>query len=74
MRRFIAREFKRASIFRAMRDQGFQVDAVSGLMYDRPSATTYYRLPTPYVPMTPTCGLPVGSSPTWPCSGMRRMC
>ena len=32
MRRFIAREFKRASIFRAMRDQGYQVDAVSGLI------------------------------------------
>jgi hypothetical protein len=49
MRRFIAREFKRASIFRAMRDQGYQVDAVSGLTYDRPSTTNYYRLPTPYV-------------------------
>jgi hypothetical protein len=49
MRRFIAREFKRASIFRTMRDQGYQVDAVSGLMYDKPSTTNYYRLPTPYV-------------------------
>ncbi len=49
MRRFIAREFKRASIFRAMRDQGYQVDAVSGLTYDKPSTTNYYRLPTPYV-------------------------
>ncbi|HET9467796.1 MAG TPA: hypothetical protein VFO48_05270, partial [Vicinamibacterales bacterium] len=49
MRRFIAKEFKRASIFRAMRDQGFQVDAVSGLAYDKPSTTNYYRLPTPYV-------------------------
>ena len=49
MRRFIAKEFKRASIFRAMRDQGYQVDAVSGLMYDKPSTTNYYRLPTPYV-------------------------
>jgi hypothetical protein len=49
MRRFIAREFKRASIFRVMRDQGYQVDAVSGLVYDRASTTNYYRLPTPYV-------------------------
>ena len=49
MRRFIAREFKRASIFRVMRDQGYQVDAVSGLTYDKPSTTNYYRLPTPYV-------------------------
>lgn len=49
MRRFIAREFKRATIFRAMRDQGYQVDAMSGLTYDKPSATNYYRLPTPYV-------------------------
>jgi sulfatase-like protein len=49
IKRFTAREFKRASIFRAMRDQGYQVDAVSGLAYDRPSATNYYRLPTPYV-------------------------
>lgn len=49
MRRFIAREFERASIFRTMRDQGYQVDAVSGLMYDKPSTTNYYRLPTPYV-------------------------
>ena len=32
-----------------MRDQGYQVDAVSGLMYDKPSTTNYYRLPTPYV-------------------------
>src|SRR5688572_4006289 len=49
MRKFIAKEFKRASIFRAMRDQGYQVDAVSGLNYDKPSTTNYYRLPTPYV-------------------------
>src|SRR5918994_1947427 len=45
MRRFIAKEFKRASIFRVMRDQGYQVDAVSGLTYDKPSATNYYRMP-----------------------------
>ena len=43
MRRFIARQFRRASIFRTMRDQGFQVDVVSGLIYDIKSATTYYR-------------------------------
>ena len=49
MRRFIAKEFKRATIFRAMREQGYQVDAMSGLMYDKPSTTNYYRLPTPYV-------------------------
>ena len=49
MRRFIAKEFKRASIFRTMRDQGYQVDAMSGLLYDKPSTTNYYRLPTPYV-------------------------
>ena len=49
IKRFTAREFKRASIFRAMRDQGYQVDGVSGLMYDKPSTTNYYRLPTPYV-------------------------
>ncbi len=49
MRSYIAKEFKRASIFRAMRDQGYQVDAMSGLNYDKPSATNYYRLPTPYV-------------------------
>jgi hypothetical protein len=49
MRRFIAKEFKKASIFRTMRDQGFQVDAISGLMYDKPSTTNYYRMPTPYV-------------------------
>ena len=50
MREFIAKQFDRASIFGAMRDQGYQVDAVSGLMYDKSSATTYYHLPTPYVP------------------------
>lgn len=49
MRRFIAGAFKRASLFRVLREQGYQVDAVSGLIYDRPSATTYYKLPTPYV-------------------------
>lgn len=49
MRRFIANEFKRATIFQAMRDQGYRVDAMSGLTYDRPSATNYYKLPTPYV-------------------------
>ena len=49
MRRFIAKEFKRASIFRVMRDQGYQVDAISGLNYDKASTTNYYRLPTPYV-------------------------
>jgi hypothetical protein len=49
MRRFIAKQFRRASLFGVMRAQGYQVDAVSGLMYDKASATTYYRLPTPYV-------------------------
>lgn len=49
MRRFIAKEFKRASIFRVMRDQGYQVDAMSGLTYDKASTTNYYRMPTPYV-------------------------
>jgi hypothetical protein len=49
MRRFMARAFKRASIFNVMRSQGYQVDAISGLVYDRASATNYYRLPTPYV-------------------------
>jgi len=49
MRRFIAREFKKASLFGTLRSQGFQVDAISGLQYDRASASTYYRLPTPYV-------------------------
>lgn len=49
IRQFVAREFKRASLFRALRDQGYQVDAVSMLASDRRSATTHYRLPTPYV-------------------------
>jgi hypothetical protein len=49
MRQFIENQFERASIFRAMRDQGYQVDAVSGLTYDKASTTNYYRLPTPYV-------------------------
>jgi hypothetical protein len=49
MRRFIAREFKRASVFRFMRAQGYQVDAVSGLIYDRSSPTNYFKLPAPYV-------------------------
>ena len=46
---FIGKQFERASIFRTLRDQGYQVDAVSGLGYDRSSTTNYYRLPTPYV-------------------------
>jgi Sulfatase len=49
MRRFIARQFRRTSMFKTMRDQGFQVDVVSGLIYDKAPATTYYRLPNPYV-------------------------
>jgi Sulfatase len=49
MRRFIAREFKRASLFGFLRARGYQVGAVSGLSYDKSSATNYYRLPTPYV-------------------------
>lgn len=49
MRRFIAAEFKKASIFGTLRSQGFQVDAISGLNYDRASTSTFYRLPTPYV-------------------------
>ena len=32
-----------------MRSQGYQVDVVSGLQYDKASATNFYRLPTPYV-------------------------
>jgi hypothetical protein len=49
MRRFMNRHFKRASIYNVMRSQGYQVDAVSGLQFDKASATNYYRLPTPYV-------------------------
>ena len=49
MRRFMAQQFKRASIYGVMRSQGYQVDVVSGLQYDKASATNYYRLPTPYV-------------------------
>ena len=49
MRRFMNRHFKRASIFNVMRSQGYQVDAISGLQFDKASATNYYRLPTPYV-------------------------
>ncbi|RPI56827.1 MAG: hypothetical protein EHM55_03985 [Acidobacteria bacterium] len=49
MRRFMNRHFKRASIFGVMRSQGYQVDAISGLQFDKASATNYYRLPTPYV-------------------------
>jgi hypothetical protein len=49
MRRFMNRHFKRASVFNVMRRQGYQVDAVSGLTFDRASTTNYYRLPTPYV-------------------------
>ena len=49
MRRFIAQSFKKASLFGTLKSQGYRVDAVSGLLYDRASATTYYKLPTPYV-------------------------
>jgi hypothetical protein len=49
MRRFMNRVFKRGSIFNVMRSQGYQVDAISGLIFDKASATNYYRLPTPYV-------------------------
>jgi hypothetical protein len=49
MRRFMSADFKDASIFNVMRGQGYQVDAVSGLIFDKASATNYYRLPTPYV-------------------------
>ena len=49
MRRFMNAHFKRASIFNVMRRQAYQVDAVSGLIFDKASATNYYRLPTPYV-------------------------
>lgn len=49
MRRFINQSFKRASIYGVMKSQGYQVDVVSGLQFDKASATNYYRLPTPYV-------------------------
>jgi hypothetical protein len=49
MSQFIEKEFERGSVFRFMRDRGYQVDAVSGLNYDRSSATNYYKLPAPYV-------------------------
>ena len=49
MRRYMNRAFKRGSIFNVMRSQGYQVDAISGLIFDKASATNYYRLPTPYV-------------------------
>src|SRR4029453_6687902 len=48
-RRFIARSFKKASLFSPLAARGYRVDAVSGLVYDRAAATTYYKLPTPYV-------------------------
>jgi hypothetical protein len=49
MQGYIAKQFERASIFSALRGQGYQVDAVSGLHYDQQNTTHYYRLPTPYV-------------------------
>jgi hypothetical protein len=49
MRRYINKQFRRASLFGAMREQGYQVDAVSWLTYDKASATNYYKMPTPYV-------------------------
>jgi hypothetical protein len=49
MRRFINEEFQRASLFGVMREQGYQVDAISGLQFDKASTSSYYRLPTPYV-------------------------
>jgi hypothetical protein len=49
MRRYIDKQFKRASLFGVMRTQGYQVDAVSGLQFDKASTSNYYRLPTPYV-------------------------
>ena len=49
MRRYIDKQFQRASLFGVMRDQGYQVDAISGLTFDKASATNFYRLPTPYV-------------------------
>ena len=49
MRRFIAQSFKKASLFGTLKSQGYRVDAVSGLIYGRADATTYYKLPTPYV-------------------------
>ena len=49
MRHVMNAHFQGASIFNVMRRQGYQVDAVSGLIFDKASATNYYRLPTPYV-------------------------
>jgi hypothetical protein len=49
MRRFINRQFRRRSLYGVMRSQGYQVDVISGLVYDLASASNYYRLPMPYV-------------------------
>jgi hypothetical protein len=49
MRRFISRQFRHRSLYGVMRAQGYQVDVISGLVYDLASASNYYRLPTPYV-------------------------
>ena len=35
MRRFIAQSFKKASLFGTLKSQGYRVDAVSGLIYDK---------------------------------------
>jgi hypothetical protein len=46
---FLEKTFARASLFSVLRGRGYRVDAASGLIYDRAAASTYYRIPTPYV-------------------------
>jgi len=49
LQRYIRKQFERASLFNVMSAQGYQVDAITGLVYQKTGATNYYRLPTPYV-------------------------
>ena len=74
MRRFIAQSFRKASLFGTLKSQGYRVDAVSGLLYDRARRRRITSCRRRMSPTRRTCSSRDGSSRTSRCSAMHRTC
>ena len=49
LRPYIRAHFREGSLFSALRAHRYRVDSISGMAYDSESATTFFRMPRPYV-------------------------
>ncbi len=46
---YVRDHFDKGSLFKSLRAGGFRVDSITEMQYDNASATTFYRMPRPFV-------------------------